>query len=106
MTIEQGLAFAIIGATIALLVWDRIRYDIVAALALLASVATGLVPAGKAFDGFSDQIVIIVASALIISAAVERSGVVEAGLSRLMAGTARVGSQLTVLVGSVTILSA
>jgi di/tricarboxylate transporter len=106
MTIEQGLAFAIIGATIALLVWDRIRYDVVAALALLASVATGLVPAGKAFDGFSDQIVIIVASALVVSAAVGRSGVIESMIAPLVPFMKTTGAQILVLVSTVAVLSA
>ena len=39
MTLDQGLAFGIIGAVIALLIWDKLRYDLVAMLALLAAVA-------------------------------------------------------------------
>ena len=38
MTHEQALAFALIGAVVALLVWDRLRYDIVALLGLIAGV--------------------------------------------------------------------
>jgi di/tricarboxylate transporter len=106
MTFEQGLAFAIIGATIALLVWDRIRYDIVAALALLATVASGLVPTEKAFDGFSDQIVIIVASALVVSAAVGRSGVVEWMIAPVVPFMTTTGAQIVVLVTTVAFLSA
>ena len=68
MTLDQALAFAIILGTIGLLVWDRIRYDLVALLALLASVACGIVPATEAFRGFSNEIVVIVGSALVVSA--------------------------------------
>jgi di/tricarboxylate transporter len=106
MTFEQGLAFAIIGATIALLVWDRIRYDIVAALALLATIACGLVPAKEAFNGFSDQIVIIVASALVVSAAVGRSGVVEWMIAPVVPWMTTTGAQIVVLVTTVAFLSA
>jgi di/tricarboxylate transporter len=106
MTFEQGLAFAIIGATIALLVWDRIRYDIVAALALLATIACGLVPAKEAFNGFSDQIVIIVASALVVSAAVGRSGVVEWMIAPVVPYMTTTGAQIVVLVTTVAFLSA
>lgn len=106
MTFEQGLAFAIIGATIALLVWDKIRYDIVAALALLATIACGLVPAKDAFNGFSDQIVIIVASALIVSAAVGRSGVVEWLIAPVVPYMTTTGAQIVVLVTTVAFLSA
>jgi di/tricarboxylate transporter len=106
MTTAQGLAFAVLAAMMLLFVWGRIRYDLVAMLALLASVALGIVDPDDAFSGFADDIVVIVASALVISAAIERSGVVEAILGRLTSGMTRMGSQLTVLVGSVTFLSA
>jgi di/tricarboxylate transporter len=63
MTTPQILAFAIIGAMMALFVWGRLRYDLVAVLALFAAIVAGIVPHEKAFSGFSDDIVIIVASA-------------------------------------------
>ena len=68
-----------------LFVWGRLRYDIVAVLALLAGIAAGIVRPKKAFSGFSDDIVIIVASALVVSAAVARSGIVETRCARLLA---------------------
>ena len=43
MTFDQSLAFTVIAAMMALFIWGRLRYDIVGCLALLASVATGLV---------------------------------------------------------------
>jgi di/tricarboxylate transporter len=106
MTTPQLLAFAVLGGMMLLFIWGRIRYDLVAILALLASLLLGIVEPKAAFTGFADDIVIIVASALIISAAIERSGVVEAVIVRLTSGMSRMGSQLTVLVGSVTLLSA
>jgi di/tricarboxylate transporter len=106
MTTPQALAFAVLAGMMLLFIWGRIRFDLVAVLALLASLALGIVSPDDAFSGFSDDIVIIVASALVISAAVERSGVVEAVLGRLTGGMTKMGSQLTVLVGSVTFLSA
>ena len=68
MTLDQAFAFAIILGTIGLLIWDRVRYDLVALLALLASIACGIVKPNEAFRGFSDDIVIIVGSALVVSA--------------------------------------
>ncbi|MFP5516563.1 MAG: SLC13 family permease [Alphaproteobacteria bacterium] len=106
MTIDQLLSFGIIGAVIALLIWDRLRYDLVGMLALLASVAVGIVPAKQAFQGFSDDIVIIVGSALVISAAVGRSGVVEAAMRPLAARMTTVWTQVAILAGAVTLLSA
>ena len=74
MTLPQVLAFAVIFGMMALFIWGRLRYDLVAMLALFASVCVGIVPADEAFSGFSDDIIIIIASALIISNAVARSG--------------------------------
>jgi di/tricarboxylate transporter len=64
MTTEQTLAIGIVAAMMALFIWGRFRYDLVAALALIAAIAVGIVPPKEAFTGFSDDIVIIVASAL------------------------------------------
>jgi hypothetical protein len=77
MSLDQGLAFAIIAGTMALLIWGRLRYDLVALTSLLAAVTCGIVPIERAFSGFSDDIVIIVGSALVVSAAISRSGIVE-----------------------------
>jgi di/tricarboxylate transporter len=106
MTVDQVLAFAVLAGMMGLFIWGRIRYDLVAIIALLASVGIGIVPADKAFTGFADDIVIIVASALVISAAIARSGIIEAAIGRLASRFSRMGSQLIILVGSVTILSA
>src|SRR4028119_1540397 len=77
MTLQQGLALAVVGIMMVLFVWGRLRYDVVAMLALFAAVITGIVPAKEAFTGFSDDVVIIVATALLVSAAVARSGITE-----------------------------
>lgn len=104
-SVEQLLIFSILGATLALFVWDRLRYDLVAMLALLAGLVSGVVPAEKAFDGFSDQVVVIVASALIVSAGIAKSSLIGRGVRRaephLRSTTARVAA----LTGAVTVLS-
>jgi len=105
MTLDQALAFAVILGMMALFIWGRLRYDLVAVLSLLAAIAAGIVPADKAFSGFSDDIVIIVASALLVSAAVARSGVVERVVRKLGPYLTNINRQLFALVGSVTVLS-
>jgi len=85
MTMDQALAFAILGGTIVLFIHGRLPYDLIALLSLLAAVLTGVVPADRAFSGFSDDVVIIVAGALVVSASVARSGAVEAVLRPLLA---------------------
>ena len=105
MTLPQGLAFAVLAGMMALFIWGRLRYDMVALLALFVSVVIGIVPPEKAFVGFSDDIVIIIASALLVSASVARSGIVETVLTRL---GSRLNSPRTVLislVSTVTVMS-
>lgn len=106
MTLQQILAFAVIAGTMALFVWGRLRYDLVAGIALFVAVLIGVVPADKAFSGFSDEIVIIVASALIVSAAVARSGIIEVAIQPIAHRITSVTLQILVLVGAVALLSA
>ena len=106
MTHEQALAFALIGAVVALLVWDKLRYDIVALLGLIAGVVIGLVPAKEAFSGFSDDIVIIVGSALVVSAGVARSGVADVLIAPFAARLNTPVRQIAVLGGTVALMSA
>ncbi|OOG65825.1 SLC13 family permease [Sinorhizobium sp. A49] len=106
MTAEQSLAFLVIGAMMAFFIWGRFRYDVIACSALMLSVAVGIVPYDHAFDGFSDDIVIIVGSALIVSAGVARSGIVDAAIQRFLPNISSVRAQLALLVITVTVLSA
>jgi di/tricarboxylate transporter len=105
MTQDQAFAFAILIGLMVAFIWGRFRYDLIAALALLAAVFTGIVPHKAAFSGFGDDIVIIVASALVVSAAIERSGVIEALLHRVAPKVTSLQGQVVILVGAVTVLS-
>src|SRR5262245_61753933 len=106
MTLPQGLSFAIVVVMMALFVWGRWRYDLVAAMALLAAIIVGVVPPDQAFKGFADDIVVIVGSALVVSAAVARSGVIERVARWMGRYLNDVNRQVVALVGSVTLLSA
>lgn len=106
MTTPQILSFAVIFVMMAALVWGRYRYDLVAAAALLLGLAVGIVPFDEAFSGFSDDIVVIVGSALLVSAGIARSGIMEIAIKRFVPNLSGVRSQLALLVIVVTILSA
>jgi di/tricarboxylate transporter len=106
MTTPQWLSIATLAGMMALFVWGRFRYDVVAVIALLAGLALGIVSPEQAFSGFADDIVIIVGSALVISAAVQRSGAIEAAIRFVSRRVTRVRSQLLVLSASVGIASA
>ena len=77
MTGEQITLFAILGVALLLFAWGRLRYDVVAVLALLAAVLSDLVPADEAFMGFGHPAVITVAAVLVLSRALRHSGIVE-----------------------------
>ena len=106
MTTPQYLSIALLVAMMAMFVWGRFRYDITAMLALLAGLALGIVKPKEAFTGFSDDIVIIVGSALVISAAVQRSGMIERALALIAGRVTRIRTQLFVLTASVGVTSA
>jgi di/tricarboxylate transporter len=106
MTFSQAAAFTIIIGVMGMLIWDRLRYDLVALAALLTAIACGIVPPDKAFTGFSDDIVIIVGSALVVSAAIGHSGVVESLMRPLIPKMKTTPMQIAILVSIVTTLSA
>lgn len=105
MTTDQALAFGLIASTIGLFLWGRLPYDLIALGALLAGVIIGVVPHENAFDGFSDEIVIIVGAALVVSEAIARSGAVEALMRPLTPRLKTVQVQVPVLVGATLLLS-
>ncbi|MEC9431736.1 MAG: SLC13 family permease [Pseudomonadota bacterium] len=83
MTEEQGALFALMGAFLGLLVWGRIRYDLVAAATLFVGVATGLVPEETAFEGFGHAAVVVIALVFVVSRGLTNSGAVELLASKI-----------------------
>lgn len=106
MTTEQILALSLVTGMMAMFVWGRFRYDLVAVGTLLLGVAIGVVPAKDMFSGFSDDITIIVGSALIVSAAIARTGIMEHAARRFLPQSLNMRAQLAVLIGTVALLSA
>ncbi|MBU3076765.1 SLC13 family permease [Sphingomonas quercus] len=106
MTTPQWLSIVTLFGMMALFIWGRFRYDVTAIIALLAALALGIVKPKDAFSGFSDDIVIIVASALVMSAAMQRSGLIEQALGLIGRRVRRVRSQLLVLTAAVGVSSA
>ncbi len=103
---QEMILLAIVAATLALFAWGRVRYDFVALGALMACVLTGLVPAGEAFYGFGHPAVITVASILIVSRSLERSGVVH-GIGRILRPSRHLPAvQVLALTGVTMMLSA
>ncbi|MCZ2328444.1 SLC13 family permease [Bartonella sp. F02] len=105
MTEDQIMAFSIIGLMMVVFIWDRFRYDIVAICTLLITCIVGLVSPKEAFSGFSNDIVIIVGSVFVVSAAVSRSGVMEFIIQRIWPDVKSIRIQLAFLVITVMLLS-
>jgi di/tricarboxylate transporter len=101
----QDLAFAILAIAVALFASGRFRYDLVALGALLAAVLTGLVKPDRAFSGFTSDVVVIIASALVVSTAIARSGVAELALRPLLGRLKSARSQVPILAGATALLS-
>jgi di/tricarboxylate transporter len=105
MTLHQGLAFGLIGVTLLLFIWGRLRYDLIALCSVLTGVLIGVVPAASAFDGFKSDVVVIIAAALVVSAAFERSGIVEVVLRPLLSRLKSEQTQVPALAAATALLS-
>ncbi|MDR5898379.1 SLC13 family permease [Halomonas vilamensis] len=102
---QSTLVFSVLGLTLIAFMWGRFRYDLVALAALLGSVMLGLVPAENAFNGFGHPAVITVVAVLVLSRGFERAGVVDLIADQVLKVGERLLLQLTVLVGTVVVLS-
>jgi di/tricarboxylate transporter len=101
----QILTVVILVGMAGLFLWDRLRYDLVALLALLASIAAGIVPADKAFAGFANPVLPLIAAALIVSVAIGQSGAIEVAVRWLTPLMHSKDSQVGLLVACVAVLS-
>ena len=106
MTMAQVFSLCILGGLLVLFMWDRLRFDIVALLALLAAVLCGIVPADKAFGGFSNPLLPLIASALVVSNAVGKSGLIEQVVRLMRPLLQRRRFQVGTLTAAVAFLSA
>ena len=77
MSTDQIILFSLLFVVFALLIWGRIRYDLIAFSALIAAVVIGVVPEENAFDGFGHHATVIIALVLIVSRGLSNSGAIE-----------------------------
>ncbi len=77
MTLDLILTFIILAITIILFMSNQIRADLVAVMALLAFVLTGILSPTEALVGFSNSVVIMVAGLFIIGAGILRTGLAQ-----------------------------
>ncbi|MEO1793613.1 MAG: SLC13 family permease, partial [Pseudomonadota bacterium] len=99
MTTSQMILFALLFAVFGLLIWGRIRYDLVAFGALIAAVILGVVPQDSAFDGFGHPATLIIALVLIVSRGLSNSGAVDL-IARYFIDTGRsVSAHISIMAG-------
>ena len=77
MTLDQGILFTLLFLVFVFLIWGRWRYDLVAFVALMVALLTGIVPVSQAFSGFGHPATVIIALVLIVSRGLSNSGVIE-----------------------------
>ncbi|MEM7196045.1 MAG: SLC13 family permease [Pseudomonadota bacterium] len=77
MTSDQITLFSLLAVVFGLLIWGRIRYDLIAFSALVAAIVIGVVPEEQAFDGFGHHATVIIALVLIVSRGLSNSGAIE-----------------------------
>ncbi len=74
---DQIILFLLLGVVFGLLIWGRIRYDLVAFGALVLAIVIGVVPQDQAFTGFGHHATVIIALVLVVSRGLFNSGAIE-----------------------------
>ncbi len=105
MTFDQAFLFALLGVLFALLIWGRIRYDVLAFGALVVGSLAGVVPNGQAFSGFGHPATIIVAIVLVVSRGLSNAGAIDL-FARQIANPARaLAAHIAIMSGAAAALS-
>ncbi|HEY54613.1 MAG TPA: SLC13 family permease [Caldilineae bacterium] len=101
------IVFAILAVTIALFLSDRFRLDLIALLAVLGLILSGVLTTDEALAGFSNDTVLIIAGLFVVGGGLLRTGVADAIRSKLsqVAGTSET-RLLVALMLTVAVLSA
>jgi di/tricarboxylate transporter len=106
MTTDQIMLFALLGVVFALLLWGRIRYDVVAFGALVVAVVLGVVEQKAAFAGFGHPAVIIIALVLVVSRGLVNSGAIEVVARHAIESSRPLWAHIGIMSGVGAVLSA
>ncbi len=106
MSTDQIILFCLLGIVFGLLVWGKIRYDLVAFGALIVAVIIGVVPQESAFDGFGHHATVIIALVLIVSRGLSNSGAIELVAKHVIDAGRSLFMHISVMSGVAAILSA
>ncbi len=106
MTTDQSILFGLLFFVFVFLIWGRWRYDLVAFVALLIALLTGIVPKELAFSGFGHPATVIIALVLIISRGLSNSGAIELVARHIVDASRKLSTHITIMSGLAASLSA
>jgi len=81
--LSQILILALLGLALTLFIRNRLRYDVIALLVMLAVIATGILSVEEVFANFGHPALIVIASMFVMSEAFVRSGIADIIIDRL-----------------------
>jgi di/tricarboxylate transporter len=97
MTSDQAILFALIALIFGVLLWGRIRYDLVAFAALVIAFMAGVVGKDQVFSGFGHPAVVIIALVLIISSGLSRTGAIDLLARRVIKTSRSLGAHIGIM---------
>jgi di/tricarboxylate transporter len=107
MTPDMLFVFALLVISIALFLSQRLRMDLIAILAVLALMLSGILTPAEALAGFSDPVVLIIAGLFVVGAGLVQTGLADR-LARVLQRAAGTGERrlLVMIMLAVALLSA
>jgi di/tricarboxylate transporter len=106
MTADQIFLFALLVIVFGLLLWGRVRYDVVAFGALVIAFAGGVIPKEAVFAGFGHPATVIIALVLIVSHGLYSSGAIEVLARHLVDASRRLALHIAAMSAVAAALSA
>jgi len=106
VTVDQIILFVLLALVFAFLIWGRWRYDLVAFVALLVALLTGVLDTDLAFSGFGHPATVIVALVLIVSRGLFNSGAIELLSRAVISGTRKLAAHIAIMASLTAVLSA
>jgi di/tricarboxylate transporter len=106
MTADQTILFSLLFFVFVFLIWGRWRYDLVAFVALMLALLTGVVPKDQAFSGFGHPATVIIALVLIVSRGLSNSGVIELLARYVVDSSRKLAAHITIMSALAASLSA
>ncbi|MCZ7540990.1 MAG: SLC13 family permease [Anaerolineae bacterium] len=98
MTLEMWVTLAILIGAIVLFVTEWLRVDVVALGVVVLLMVTGILTTSQALAGFSNSVVLIVASLFIVGGALQQTGLVTRVSERILIIAGRSEIRLTIVV--------